>query len=276
MGDHKKQKSQKIVIFIFLIVLTVVFLAPYFWMLTNSFKSTKEIMLEPERFFPEQFTLESYKKVLTEAPYFDWLKNSIIITGTDTIAILITSSLIGFVFSRYSFKGRKTLFQIILATMMVPGSCLIIPNFILLSSFGWYDKLYALILPCFFSAFGVYLCKQFIDEIPRDIFESAEIDGATDWTIYFRIVVSMIRPAIGSLAIFTSIGFWNDYETPLIFLNSTKKMTLPLALAFFNSKHMTDLSATMAAAALIMLPEMVLFLLLQKQFVKGIAMTGMK
>ena len=113
MGNRKKKNSQKIVVLFFLIVLTVVFLAPYFWMLTNSFKSNKEVMLNPEGFIPEQFTLESYKKVLTEAPYFDWLKNSIIITGIDTVVILITSSLIGFVFSRYQFKGRKTLFQII-------------------------------------------------------------------------------------------------------------------------------------------------------------------
>ena len=160
--------------------------------------------------------------------------------------------------------------------MMVPVTAVIIPNFMLISSLGWYDRIVSLIVPTFFNAFGIFLCKQYIDDIPKELFESAMLDGASDMKIYTQIVLPMIRPALGSLTIFTFLGIWNDYETPLIYLNTSKNMTLPLALSYFNNQHISDLSATMAAASLIMFPVTILFLIFQKEFIKGIAMTGMK
>lgn len=124
--------------------------------------------------------------------------------------------------------------------------------------------------------FGIYLCKQFCDDLPRELMESAKIDGAGDLCIYFKIVLPQIRPAIGALGIFTFLETWNDYLNPLIYLNSTEKMTLPLALSFFNQQHMTDLSTTMAASVLIMIPVSIVFIMFQKQFIKGISMTGLK
>lgn len=262
--------------FLILMIFAVIFLAPYFWMLSNSFKSTKEILLEPNHLLPEQFTLESYRKVLFDSLFFTWFKNSAIVSITDTVVILFSSSIIGFVLSKYKFRINKPFFALVLATMMVPVTAVIIPNFMLISSLGWYDRIISLIVPTFFNAFGIFLCKQYIDDIPKELFESAMLDGATDLKIYNRIVLPMIRPALGSLTIFTFLGIWNDYETPLIYLNTSKNMTLPLALSYFNNQHMSDLSATMAAASLIMLPVTILFLVFQKQFIKGITMTGMK
>jgi multiple sugar transport system permease protein len=262
--------------FLILMIFAVIFLAPYFWMLSNSFKSTKEILLEPNHLLPEQFTLESYRKVLFDSLFFTWFKNSAIVSITDTVIILFSSSIIGFVLSKYKFRMNKPFFALVLATMMVPVTAVIIPNFMLISSLGWYDRIISLIVPTFFNAFGIFLCKQYIDDIPKELFESAMLDGATDLKIYNRIVLPMIRPALGSLTIFTFLGIWNDYETPLIYLNTSKNMTLPLALSYFNNQHMSDLSATMAAASLIMLPVTILFLVFQKQFIKGITMTGMK
>lgn len=262
--------------FLILMIFAVIFLAPYFWMLSNSFKSTKEILLEPNHLLPEQFTLESYRKVLFDSLFFTWFKNSAIVSITDTVVILFSSSIIGFVLSKYKFRMNKPFFALVLATMMVPVTAVIIPNFMLISSLGWYDRIISLIVPTFFNAFGIFLCKQYIDDIPKELFESAMLDGATDLKIYNRIVLPMIRPALGSLTIFTFLGIWNDYETPLIYLNTSKNMTLPLALSYFNNQHMSDLSATMAAASLIMLPVTLLFLVFQKQFIKGITMTGMK
>ncbi len=262
--------------FLILMIFAVIFLAPYFWMLSNSFKSTKEILLEPNHLLPEQFTLESYRKVLFDSLFFTWFKNSAIVSITDTVVILFSSSIIGFVLSKYKFRMNKPFFALVLATMMVPVTAVIIPNFMLISSLGWYDRIISLIVPTFFNAFGIFLCKQYIDDIPKELFESAMLDGATDLKIYNRIVLPMIRPALGSLTIFTFLGIWNDYETPLIYLNTSKNMTLPLALSYFNNQHMSDLSATMAAASLIMLPVTILFLVFQKQFIKGITMTGMK
>lgn len=151
-----------------------------------------------------------------------------------------------------------------------------ITTFIIIDEIGLYNSLLALIIPSFVNAFGIYLCKQFCDEIPRELIESAKIDGAGDFLIYRKIVIPQIRPAIGALAIFTFLEYWNDYLNPLIYLSSTDRMTLPLALSYFSTQHSTDLSATMAAASLIMIPAAIVFIAFQKQFIKGISMTGMK
>lgn len=272
----KKNLKIRIISFICLFIIAIIFLAPYFWMLSNSFKSTKEILLEPNHMLPLNFTLSGYEKVLTKSPFFSWFKNSVIVSVVNTFVILVTSSLIGFVLSKYHFKLNRVFFYLILATMMVPATATMIPNFLLISKLGWYDKLISLICPTFVNAFGIFLCKQFIDDIPKELFESAMLDNASDLKIFIRIVLPAIKPALGSLTIFTFLEMWNDYLTPLIMLNSTKNMTLPLALSYFSSQHLSDLSATMAASSLIMIPASIVFIIFQKQFIKGISMTGMK
>jgi len=278
MGSKKnlKDKLSKTIIFVILAALIIAVLVPYAWMISNSFKLRKETLMEPENIVPHNPSVEGYKKVLFDSPFFIWLKNSLIITITTTVAILYTSSLIGFVFSKYNFRTKDGMFAILLATMMVPAQVTMIPTFILINSMGLYNSLWAVIIQSFIDIFGIYLCKQFIDEIPRDILDSARIDGAGGWRIYFKVILPNIRPALGALGIFTFLNQWNDYLRPLIYLNSTDKMTLPLALNFFNSQHGTDLPATMAASVLIMIPVTIVFMIFQKQFIKGVSMTGMK
>ena len=278
MGLLKDKKNRKIRItaFLFLMIGAFLFLAPYACMLSNSFKSTKEIILEPTKLIPREFTLSGYETVLSDSPFFIWLKNSLFVTVIDTLIILFTSSIIGFVLSKYRFKLNKFYFYLILITMMVPTASMMIPNFLLISKLGWYNKIISLIIPTFVNAFGIFLCKQFIDDLPKELFESAMLDHASDFKIYYKIVLPSIRPALGSLTIFTFLNIWNDYQTPLIYLNSTEKMTLPLAMSYFSTQHMSDVSATMAAAALIMVPASIVFIIFQKQFIKGISMTGMK
>lgn len=272
----KKNLKLRIVAFICLFLAAIIFLAPYFWMLSNSFKSTKEILLEPTNLLPHEFTISGYVKVLTKSPFFKWMRNSLFVTIVDTLVILFTSSIVGFVLSKYKFKLNKVFFYLILITMMMPTAAMMIPNFLLISKLGWYDKIISLIFPTFINAFGIFLCKQFIDDLPKELFESAMLDHASDFKIYCKIVLPGIRPALGSLTIFTFLGIWNDYQTPLIYLNSTENMTLPLAMSYFSTQHLSDLSATMAAASLIMIPASVVFIIFQKQFIKGISMTGMK
>lgn len=272
----KKNLKLRIVAFICLFLAAIIFLAPYFWMLSNSFKSTKEILLEPTNLLPHEFTISGYVKVLTKSPFFKWMRNSLFVTIVDTLVILFTSSIVGFVLSKYKFKLNKVFFYLILITMMMPTAAMMIPNFLLISKLGWYDKIISLIFPTFINAFGIFLCKQFIDDLPKELFESAMLDHASDFKIYYKIVLPGIRPALGSLTIFTFLGIWNDYQTPLIYLNSTENMTLPLAMSYFSTQHLSDLSATMAAASLIMIPASVVFIIFQKQFIKGISMTGMK
>ena len=272
----RKNYKLRLIGFLILMFFVVIFLAPYFWMLSNSFKSTKEILLEPNHLLPEHFTLDSYKKVLFESLFFIWFKNSAIVSIIDTLVILFSSSIIGFVLSKYKFKLNQPFFALVLATMMVPVTAVIIPNFMLISSLGWYDRIVSLIVPTFFNAFGIFLCKQYIDDIPKELFESAMLDGASDMKIYTQIVLPMIRPALGSLTIFTFLGIWNDYETPLIYLNTSKNMTLPLALSYFNNQHISDLSATMAAASLIMFPVTILFLIFHTMNLQNYQETGKK
>ena len=278
MKKQAKRDDIKIKIFavVILIIASIIVVIPYIWMLSNSFKTTKEAVMFPNRLIPEAPTLAGYEKVLTKSPFFSWLKNSCIVTGVNTLIVLFTSTILGYVFARFEFKGKRFLFNILMYTMMVPAQVTMITSFLLIDTIGLYDNLLALIIPAFVNAFGVYLCKQYIEEIPKSLIESARIDGAGDFMIYWKIVIPQIKPAIGSLAIFTFLQYWNDYLNPLLFLSSKDRMTLPLALSYFSSQHTSDLSAVMAASALIMIPSAIIFIIFQKQFVKGIAMTGMK
>lgn len=271
-----KQKAIRYGVFIGLAIVAIFFIMPYFWMLSNSFKSTQEILVNPQHLLPIEATTRGYEKVLTDSPFFTWFQNSAFITITNTVIILFTSALVGYVFSKFHFRFKNFLFMILLGSMMVPAQTTMIPSFLLINFLGLYNTAGALIFPSFINAFGIFLCKQFCDEIPKELIESAKLDGAGEFTIFWKIILPQIRPALGALAIFTFLNYWNDYLNPLIMLNEVKKMTLPLALSFFASQHAADLSATMAASALIMIPVTVVFMIFQKHFIKGIAMTGMK
>ena len=273
---YTRDFKSRALIFAILLAVSIIVVIPYVWMLSNSFKTTIETLTDPMHIIPQEFTLDGYIKVLTKSPFFHWLGNSIFITCTNTIVILFTSTLVGYLFARFRFRGKDFLFAMLMFTMMVPAQVTMITTFIIIDDIGLYNSVWALIIPSFVNVFGIYLCKQYCEEIPRELIESARIDGAGDFAIYWRIVVPQIRPAIGALAIFTFMEYWNDYLNPLIYLSSTEKMTLPLALSYFSTQHSTDLSATMAASALIMIPAAIVFIIFQKQFIKGLSMTGMK
>ena len=273
---YARDFKSRALIFAILLAASIVVVIPYIWMLSNSFKTTIETLTNPMHIIPQEFTLDGYIKVLTKSPFFHWLGNSVFITCTNTLVILFTSTLVGYLFARFRFRGKDFLFAMLMFTMMVPAQVTMITTFIIIDDIGLYDSVWALIIPSFVNVFGIYLCKQYCEEIPRELIESARIDGAGDFAIYWRIVIPQIRPAIGALAIFTFMEYWNDYLNPLIYLSSTEKMTLPLALSYFSTQHTTDLSATMAASALIMIPAAVVFIIFQKQFIKGLSMTGMK
>lgn len=249
---------------------------PYIWMLLTSFKTTPEIMKNPDKILPIHWTIGGYIKVLTRSPFFQWFTNSLLVAVSVTLLVLLTSSLTGFIFAKYRFPLKNLLFWLILASMMVPFSVTMIPNFLIVNTLGLYDTLAALIVPMMVSGFGIFLCRQFCEDIPDSICEAAKIDGAGDLRIYFTIILPLLRPCLAALAIFTFLDSWNDYLRPLIMLEKVDSMTLPVALSFFSTQHGNDLSATMSASALVMMPVTVLFLVFQKHFIKGIALTGSK
>jgi ABC-type glycerol-3-phosphate transport system permease component len=271
---NRRHLTQALIIAVMLLI-GILFLLPYAWMVLNSFKEKAEIM-KGKTFWPNEFILTNYVTVMTKAPILSWFQNSVVVSVTGTVIVLFTSSLAGFVFGKYEFRGKKLLFWFIMATMMVPAQTTMIPSFLLIERLGLYDKLLALIIPGMVGGFGIYLCRQFIEDIPDSLCEAACIDGASDLFVYVRIIVPLIVPALSALAIFTFLAKWNDYLGPLLYLSDPRNMTMPLALSFFTSQRQSDVGAIMAAATLVMLPVTVVFLLFQKQFIKGIAITGLK
>ena len=276
MKEKKKRlyKKHHIVIVVILGIISVLMCFPMVWMFFTSFKTNADIRVNRTALWPESWTLEGYEKAFTDVPFVQWFLNSVFVTAAVTIAVIITSTLLGFIFAKYEFKGKRWTFILLLATMMVPAQVTMIPRFLIVQKIGLYNTLGALIIPMLVSAFGVYLCRQFIEDIPDSICDAAKIDGASSFMIYRKIILPNIRPAIGSLTIFTAMGIYNDYLNPLIMVNDKEKMTLPLAIAMFSTQNKADLTTTMAVASLIMIPMIVVFIIFQKQFVKGLALTG--
>ena len=272
---RESHRRAEIAIIIVMLIIGIIFMLPYIWMLLDSFKPMKEIV-KGKSFWPEDFTFKNYDTVFNGAPIFAWLRNSAVTAVSGTLIMLFTSSIAGFVFAKYEFKGKNVLFLFILATMMVPQQATMIPSFLLIKKLGLYDNLASLVLPRMVGGFGIFLCRQFIMDIPDDLMDAAQIDGAGDFYIYYRLILPLIMPAMSALAIFTFLGLWNEYLGPLLYLSKTTNMTMPLALSFFSSQRAKDIGAIMAAATIIMLPVTAVFLAFQKQFVEGIAITGMK
>lgn len=258
-----------------LALVSAAMLLPFVWMLLLSFKLQAEIA-KGKTILPEVWTARNYIKVFETVPMLQWFRNSVLVTVSATAIILFTSTIVGFVFAKYRFRGKNLIFWFILATMMVPPQTTMIPSFLLINGLGLYDKLPALVVPGMVGGFGIFLCRQFIEDVPDSLCEAAYIDGAKDFYIYARIIVPLIRPAIGALTIFTFLAYWNEYMLPLLYINVPAHMTLSLAISFFSTQRSADLGAIMAAATLVMLPVAVVFLAFQKQFIKGIAITGMK
>ena len=269
-------KKHHYVIIVFLSIFSLIMMYPMGWTMMTAFKTNADIRLNRTKFFPREWSIDGFITAFEKAPVGRWFLNSILITAIITIAIILSSTLIGYVFAKFEFKGKKLLFVIMLATMMVPGQVTMIPRYLMIQKIHLYNTIWGIILPGLVSAFSIYLAKQFIEDVPDSLCEAAKIDGAGSLRIYWSVILPNIRPAIGSIGIFTAMQVWNDYLNPLLMLNDMDKMTLPLGLVIFEGQRSTDLSATMAMATIVMLPMIIIFLLFQKQFVKGMTLSGIK
>lgn len=276
----KKKKSEykkhHIIILIFLTIFSLIMMYPMAWMLVTSFKTNADIRANRTKFFPTEWTLEGYRTAFAKAPIGQWFLNSMLVVICITVAVIFTSTLIGFVFAKYEFKGKKVLFVILLATMMVPPQVTMIPRYLMIQEMHLFNTIGALIVPGLVSTFSIYMARQFIADLPDSICEAAKMDGAGPFRIYWNIVLPNIKPAIGSIGIFTAMMNWNDYLNPLLMLNDMEKMTLPLGLVIFDTQRVSDMSATMAAASMMMMPMIIIFVLFQKQFIKGMTLSGIK
>ncbi len=275
MVKSKFEKKHIIIIGILALV-SIVMLYPVVWSIITSFKSTGDILRNRTSFLPEVWTIEGYKSAFAKAPVGRWFFNSVFVTATVILITILTSTLVGYVFAKFDFKHKNRLFWLLLLALMVPSVVTMIPRYLMIQKMGIFNSLWALIIPRIVSPFSIYLSRQFISDIPNSLLEAAKIDGAGPLKTYWRVVIPNLKPLIGSIGIITSVQVWNDYLNPLLMLNDYDKMTLPLGLVMFEGQRGSDLAATMAMANMVMIPMVLVFLIFQKQFIKGITISGMK
>ncbi len=273
-----KHITGRVIVYTILILGTVVTLVPFIWILLTSLKTSSEIVQVPPTFFPQHPTLQSYLTIFTDpnVPLFRIFINSVFVSVMHVALILLTSSLAGYIFAKYRFWGRNASFAFIMAQMMVPFQVIMIPAYLILVKLGLVDSLWGLIIPAAVDAFGIFLMRQFIEGIPSELIDAGRIDGAPEFTIYWRIILPQLGPAMAALGIFTFMGTWNDYLWPLIVITTNERRTLPLLLTWYNSAHGTRYDLTMAASILVLLPILVVYVIFQRWMVKGIALTGFK
>ncbi len=259
------------------VVLTLMSLGlalPFAWMLLTSFKPLVEV--QSDSWIPVRWQPSNYIEVFNVIPFAKFYWNSLFVASWVTFLQVMTSSLAAFSFSRLQWPGRDKVFALYLCTMMLPGLVMMIPNFQIMISLELVDTYTGLILPAAFSAFGTFLLRQFMLTIPASLDESAQIDGASKWRLYWDIILPLARPGLITLTIFTFMGNYNSFFWPLVMIKSVEKYTLPVGLLFFDSSRGQSTHLLMAAVAMSVIPMILLFLLLQKQLVKGIQMGAVK
>ena len=284
MVENKKYKSKsinaligKIIIYVILLIITVVMIIPFLWMLSASIKSDREVfMMNPFVWIPEVPKWDNYVKIWTKIPMLKFVENTVFLTIVVTLLQLLTSSFAAYSFAKLEFKHKNALFLAYIATIAMPWQVYMVPQFIMMRKMGLNDKLLAMICLQAFSAFGVFLMKQFYEGIPSELCEAARIDGMSEYKIYAKIMLPLSKPALSTLTIFTFVNTWNDYLGPLIYLKTENKKTIQLGLKMFIGQYSSEYGLIMAGSVLSLIPVIIVFLCLQKYFVEGVASTGLK
>ncbi|MBT2291225.1 carbohydrate ABC transporter permease [Paenibacillus albidus] len=253
---------------------SAIVLVPLLWTVSTSLKSPAEVF--GTSFFPESWLWSNYADAVKAIPFFSYLRNTLVILVPTMIGTVFTAALSAYGFARFNFRGKKTLFLVLLATMMLPSQVTLIPTFLIFKEAGLTNSFLPLILPAFFGggAFNIFLVRQFMRAIPRELDESAFVDGANRWQIFSRIMLPLSKAPLIAVSIFTFMGVWNDFQGPLIYLNSNEKYTLALGLSMFKGLYNVEWNMLMAATILIMLPALVLFFIAQKYFIEGISISS--
>lgn len=256
-------------------MLALVFVTPLLWMVSASLKTEEDIAANPMDFVPQSWEWHNYVEAFEAIrPFFI---NSAFLAAINVVGVLIVSSLAGYAFARLRFRGRDLAFALVLATAIIPGIVLIIPQYIIFQQIGWVDTFLPLWVPRVLTpVFGTFLMRQAFLTLPKELEEAAKLDGLNAFSIYFRIMLPQVKSAAAAVAVFTFVESWNDLFGPLIFINSTELQTLPIALAQFQGQFFASTNLLMAASTITIIPVLVVYLLAQKYFVEGIATSGLK
>ncbi|WP_248927819.1 carbohydrate ABC transporter permease [Paenibacillus hamazuiensis] len=261
----------------FLLLLSVVFVFPLYWMITGSFKTQVAIWKLPPEWFPSQFRLLNYEHIVKTTPALTWMFNSVFTSLVTVLLVVVFSAMAGYAYAKRKFPGDKILFFVVIATMMMPTQVTLVPLYIVCRTLGLIDSYWGVILPAVAFPFGVFIVRQFAKTIPDEIIESATIDGAGELRIFGTIVLPLLLPALGALAIFAFMHTWNDYLWQLIILQSKAKLTLPLGISTITySENNVNYGYAMAGASMAAVPMILFFLLLQRSFIKGITLGSVK
>lgn len=266
----------KTLIYTVLTVLSIVYLFPVLWVVLSSFKTQSDLYAWPPSFIPPNFTLENFRIAFSEGNFGLYFWNSTFVTITSTLIMILINTMAGFALAKYKFKGNTFLLIAFISTLMIPLEVIMIPIFSVISKLGLYNTLWGIIIPPAATPTGVFLMRQYLLSVPDDLLEAARIDGASEWKIYYSIILPLAKPIIAVLAIFSFMWRWDDFLWPLIVISDPQKYTIQLALSNFIGQYDVDWSSLLAMTTVTMIPVLIVFLIFQKQFVKGMATSGLK
>lgn len=280
----------KLIVYILLTIGAIIFIAPWAWMVSASFQPIGQIFEWPPNWIPQTFTLQNYRKFLAAEGFFRWVLNSGFLAVVVLVIQMFFNSLAAYSFAKRKFPGRDFLFLMMLGTLMIPGQLFLIPNYLILlrsplfggnnllgvGGHGMLDSFWGIIIPYAFSVWSVFFMRQYMKTIPDDLLDAARMDGASEFTIYSKVVLPLCGPVLAAQAIFTFTFVWNDFFWPLIVISSTDLRTLQLGLALFILKNKTVWDIVFAGSVISTLPVLLIFIFFQKYFIRGIALTGMK
>lgn len=272
----KSKSLKKILLLLLLIGASVVVVFPFLWMIFSSFKKIDEFYFIPPKLFPKEFTLDNFKELFERGNFSVYYMNSIIVTVVQVFFNMIIVTMAGYGFAKFNFKGKKLLFMCVLATTMIPWVATIIPLYIMAYKSGTINTYFGLIFPGIVDVFSIFLARNFMESIPTALLEAARVDGAGEFKIFRTLVLPLTKPLIAVITINKFIGSWNAFQWPLLVVSDDRLRTLPLAVAKFSSQYYDAYNLKMAAAALAIIPVLLVYIAFQKYFVSGISLSGMK
>ena len=276
MIESTGQKVLKVLRYVFLIITAAIMILPFLWMLSASLKQDRDVFTFPIQWIPSEPEWSNYSKIWTQIPLLTYILNTVKLTLIVTLLQLFTSSFAAYAFAKLRFKGRNALFLGYVATIAVPWQAYMVPQFMMLREMGLNNTHLAIIILQAFSAFGVFMMKQFYEGIPTELCEAARIDGMTEYGIYAKIMLPLAKPSLSTLTIFTFVNTWNDFLGPYIYLTRDNLKTIQLGLRSFIGQYSSEYGLIMAGSVVTMIPVIAVFLSLQKYFVEGVASSGLK
>jgi multiple sugar transport system permease protein len=275
--DRLTRRSALVVLYLILSVAAVLSLIPFWWMLISSLKPLNDILTIPVWIIPTHPTLENFQLLLSQTFFLRSVFNTLVVCFANVLLQVFLCSLAGYAFAKYRFRGRNLLFTAVLGTVMIPASIQLVPNYIIMARLGWLDSLLPLIIPTAANAFGIFWMRQYMYSVPDELLDAGRLDGASEFGLYWRVVLPIVRPALGALALFIFTTSWNEFLLPLVYIRSQERFTVQLQIAaIFRTKLQQNFHLLMAASVLAIIPMTILFFSVQQQFIAGLTLGSIK